>query len=110
MQRLVIVGGSLAGLHAAQAARAAGFDGSVTMIGAERHPPYDRLPLSKTLLVADTAVELPAFAEFGKLDVEPMFGAPATGLDVVTRNVSVGGSDVPYDALPTPLRPRSLVR
>lgn len=99
MQRLVIVGASLAGLHAAQAARAAGFDGSVTMIGAERHPPYDRLPLSKTLLVADTAMELPVFAEFGKLGVEPMFGAPATGLDVVTRNVSVGGSDVPYDAL-----------
>ena len=36
VQRLVVVGGSLAGLRAVEAARKAGFEGSITLIGADR--------------------------------------------------------------------------
>lgn len=99
VRRLVIVGASLAGLHAAQAARAAGFDGSLTLIGAEQHPPYDRLPLSKSLLVADAAIEMPGFHEFAELDAELIAGSPATALDLAGREVSVGAVHVSYDAL-----------
>jgi ferredoxin len=45
--RIVIVGASLAGLKAAEMLRREGFTGSLTMIGDERHEPYDRPPLSK---------------------------------------------------------------
>lgn len=44
---LVVVGASLAGLRAVEAARKAGFDGPITLIGAEEHLPYDRPPLSR---------------------------------------------------------------
>jgi NADPH-dependent 2,4-dienoyl-CoA reductase/sulfur reductase-like enzyme len=47
---VVVVGASLAGLRAAEALRHQGFDGRVTMVGAEPHLPYDRPPLSKELL------------------------------------------------------------
>ena len=52
VSRLVVVGASLAGLRAVEAARKAGFEGAITLIGAERHFPYDRPPLSKDFLDA----------------------------------------------------------
>jgi NADPH-dependent 2,4-dienoyl-CoA reductase/sulfur reductase-like enzyme len=52
VERLVVVGASLAGLRAVEAARKSGFEGGITLIGAERHLPYDRPPLSKEFLDA----------------------------------------------------------
>jgi 3-phenylpropionate/trans-cinnamate dioxygenase ferredoxin reductase component len=46
----LIVGASLGGAKAAEALRAAGFDGPVTLIGAESELPYERPPLSKGYL------------------------------------------------------------
>jgi hypothetical protein len=46
---LAIVGASLAGAKAAEAARDAGFDGRVLLIGDEPHTPYERPPLSKAV-------------------------------------------------------------
>ncbi len=46
VRRIVIVGASLAGLQAAEALRAEGFTGSLTLIGDEPKEPYDRPPLS----------------------------------------------------------------
>jgi 3-phenylpropionate/trans-cinnamate dioxygenase ferredoxin reductase subunit len=43
----VIVGASLAGAKAAEAVRAAGYDGRLVLIGDERERPYERPPLSK---------------------------------------------------------------
>ena len=57
MRRLVIVGASLAGLRAAQAARGAGFEGDLIVVGEERHPPYTRPPLSKELLAGEHEVD-----------------------------------------------------
>jgi NADPH-dependent 2,4-dienoyl-CoA reductase/sulfur reductase-like enzyme len=57
-----VVGGSLASLRAAQAARRAGFDGPLTMICGEQHLPYDRPPLSKDYLdAADHEPTTPTF-------------------------------------------------
>ena len=50
VSRLVIVGASLAGLRAAESARRTGWDGEITLVGAEEHLPYDRPPLSKAQL------------------------------------------------------------
>ena len=47
---LVIIGASLAGAKAAEAARAAGFDGRVVLVGDEPELPYERPPLSKAVL------------------------------------------------------------
>ncbi len=47
---IVIVGAGLAGAKAAETLRDQGFEGRVTLIGDERHRPYERPPLSKGYL------------------------------------------------------------
>jgi 3-phenylpropionate/trans-cinnamate dioxygenase ferredoxin reductase subunit len=47
---IVVVGGGLAGLRTVEELRSAGYDRSLTLIGAEARPPYDRPPLSKQLM------------------------------------------------------------
>jgi 3-phenylpropionate/trans-cinnamate dioxygenase ferredoxin reductase subunit len=54
---IVILGAGHAGGRAAEALRAAGFKGSVTVVGDENHPPYERPPLSKELLAGTFEVE-----------------------------------------------------
>ena len=50
MTAIVIVGASLAGAKTAEALREQGYDGPVTLIGAEPHLPYERPELSKGYL------------------------------------------------------------
>jgi NADPH-dependent 2,4-dienoyl-CoA reductase/sulfur reductase-like enzyme len=112
--RLVIVGASLAGLRAAEAAREAGHVGPITLVGAEVHLPYDRPPLSKAYLEAAEAPGVVFHEEEhlrSDLAVELVLGAPATGLDADERQVLVGARGIPYDALviATGSRPRMLV-
>ena len=45
-RRIVIVGGSMGGLRAAEQLRAAGWTETITVIGTETHLPYNRPPLS----------------------------------------------------------------
>ena len=51
--RIVLVGAGLAAQRCAEALRANGHDGPITMIGAEPHAPYDRPPLSKAILAGE---------------------------------------------------------
>ncbi|GGB30924.1 pyridine nucleotide-disulfide oxidoreductase [Flexivirga endophytica] len=103
LRRLVVVGASLAGLRAVEAARRAGFTGSITLIGAERSAPYDRPPLSKALLRADAPASVSPFHTEEhlrtELGVDLRCGAPATGLDIDHRRVLVGADRVDYDGL-----------
>ncbi|WP_434446980.1 NAD(P)/FAD-dependent oxidoreductase [Lentzea sp. E54] len=100
---LVVVGASLAGLRAVEAARKAGFAGRVTLIGDESHLPYDRPPLSKQLLAPAGPTDPVTFrtrAELvDELNVELLLGTPATGLDPDAQVVHAGGAEVAYDAL-----------
>lgn len=106
-QRLVVVGASLAGLRAVEAARKTGFGGEIVLIGAEEHLPYDRPPLSKAFLaVADEGgalAEAPFFRTEqtlrDELRVDVRLGAPATALDPEARTVTVGEEQIRYDAL-----------
>lgn len=108
MDRLVVVGASLAGLRAAQAARKAGFDGDLVMVGEERHLPYTRPPLSKELLAGEHTVDrvsLPC----DELGIDWRLGAPAEKLDRARRRVVLSdGEEVEYDrlVLATGSRPR----
>lgn len=53
LARVLVVGAGLAGLRAAEALRRRGYAGALTLLGAERHPPYDRPPLSKQVLAGE---------------------------------------------------------
>ena len=100
MRRVVIVGASLAGLRAAQAARAGGFDGDLVVVGEELHRPYTRPPLSKELLAGEHEAERVA-APVGHASTRSgAWACPATRLDRARRRVVLAdGDEVPYDRL-----------
>jgi 3-phenylpropionate/trans-cinnamate dioxygenase ferredoxin reductase subunit len=101
--RVVVVGASLAGHRAAAALRSLGYDGSLTVVGAEQHPPYDRFPLSKDYLAGRMSrrrLDLPDLARGSLPDVEWRFGAEATGLDLSTNTVRLDdGGSIGFDAV-----------
>jgi NADPH-dependent 2,4-dienoyl-CoA reductase/sulfur reductase-like enzyme len=99
---LVVVGASLAGLRAVEAARRSGFDGTVTLIGAEPHLPYDRPPLSKQFLTGEVAA--PRFFRSAQslrtgLGIDLRLGAAATTLHPDQRTVAVGDEEIGYTGL-----------
>ncbi|WP_203336972.1 NAD(P)/FAD-dependent oxidoreductase [Nocardioides limicola] len=99
--RLVVVGASLAGLRAVEAARRDGFTGEIVLVGDEPHLPYDRPPLSKAFLEDDSAPE-PTYqppSHFADLDVDLRLGTRATALDPVARLVATAGGEIRYDQL-----------
>ncbi len=102
-RRLIVVGGSLAGLRAVEAARKSGFTGEVVLVGEEHRLPYDRPQLSKTVLLGDPLTEVPSFRTAPRLHEDPSttvrLGVRATGLDTTERIVATTDGDLAYDAL-----------
>ena len=96
--RVVIVGAGMAGVQTAVALREKGYGGPVTLIGAEPHPPYDRPPLSKAVLLGQAAGS--AFdVDFEGLAVDLRLGLEVTGLRASARELDTAVGPVPYDIL-----------
>lgn len=101
--RVVIVGAGLAGGAAAQELRAQGFDGDVTVVGAELHPPYERPPLSKSYLRGESdrqgAYLLPE-ESWAALAVNVKRGVPVARIDRGGTSLELAdGSRLRYDKL-----------
>jgi NADPH-dependent 2,4-dienoyl-CoA reductase/sulfur reductase-like enzyme len=82
-EHVVVVGAGLGGLRTAQQLRSAGFQGRLSLVGAERHAPYDRPPLSKQLLNQSWDPQRIVLAELDALDdigVRTHLGLPAVAL------------------------------
>ena len=109
---VVIVGASMGGLRAAEALRNNGFEGQVTVIGAEVHAPYNRPPLSKEVLAKEVTHDAVAFKLRTQVeDVIWHLGDPATSVDLQTQVVTTNsGKAFDYDGLviASGLRPRVL--
>ncbi|SDY19348.1 NAD(P)/FAD-dependent oxidoreductase [Citreimonas salinaria] len=102
MADVVIVGGGQAASSAVARLRAKGFDGSITLIGDEPVPPYQRPPLSKTYLLGDMALDrlfLRPEAFYRDNAVTLKLGEPVTAIDTQARTVTAGGDTVPYGDL-----------
>ncbi len=97
MKRSVtVVGASLAGWSAAQALRREGFDGTVTLIGDERRPPYDRPPLSKQVLSGAWEAGRVILADANKLAdaaLDLRLGRRAVAFDLATRRLDLDDGD-----------------
>ncbi|MEU0373703.1 FAD-dependent oxidoreductase [Streptomyces sp. NPDC006283] len=90
MRTVTVVGASLAGLYAARALRAQGFDGRLVIVGEERHRPYDRPPLSKDFLtgrVDEAHLSLADAEEETELAAEWLLATRARGLDARGRTL-----------------------
>jgi 3-phenylpropionate/trans-cinnamate dioxygenase ferredoxin reductase subunit len=57
MTHVVVVGAGQAGASLVAKLRSLGFDGDITLIGAEKVPPYQRPPLSKAYLLGEMSEE-----------------------------------------------------
>ena len=99
----VIIGASLAGATAAATLRQDGFDGDVVLIGEERHPPYERPPLSKQYLRGEVPLETALVRPVRFYDdnrIDARFGVAATRVDPAGRTVDLTtGGSIQYDKL-----------
>ena len=102
VEKICVIGASLAGLRSAEALRREGFAGALTIIGAEEHLPYDRPPLSKEFLSGEFGEDrLPLrSAPYEELGVELLLGTRAQSLDIGSRRITLSsGQKVDYDGL-----------
>ena len=99
----LIVGASLAGAKAAEELRAQGFDGRVTLIGAEAERPYERPPLTKDYLRGESE-RAQAYVHpddfYAQQEIELATGTRVTAIDPGTSRVRLDdGRDLGYDRL-----------
>jgi NADPH-dependent 2,4-dienoyl-CoA reductase/sulfur reductase-like enzyme len=103
VRSILVVGGSLAGVSAAEELRAQGYDGELTLLGAEQHLPYTRPPLSKDALlegIDPTALQLRTEDWYAERGIELRLGTPAAGLNAAHRHLRLADdSTLNYDGL-----------
>ncbi len=102
MSGIVVVGAGQAGASLVAKLRALGYDGELTLIGAEPQPPYQRPPLSKAYLLGEmeeARLYLRPAAFYEDNNIVLRLGAPVTALDTEARTVVVGGDEVTYTQL-----------
>lgn len=101
--RFIILGGGLAGAGAALELRRLGFDGRLTLVGAEPHLPYNRPPLSKGFLRGEEPFQdalVAPRAEYERLGVHLLLGSRVVSLDPHRRRIWLeDGEELPYDRL-----------
>jgi len=111
---VVVVGASLAGWRAVETLRSEGFDGTISLVGEERHLPYDRPPLSKQVLAGTWPPEKAVLADKRRSSehrVHEVLGRRAVHLDAETRKLELDdGAVLEGDAIviATGARPRPL--
>jgi p-cumate 2,3-dioxygenase ferredoxin reductase subunit len=114
LENIVIAGAGHAGGRAAEALRARGFQGAITILGEEAHPPYERPQLSKAMLhSADAPVAYIKQAQdwTDVLNVRLETCAAVTDCDADRRTVTIAdGRSFAFDRLliATGTRPRRL--
>jgi 3-phenylpropionate/trans-cinnamate dioxygenase ferredoxin reductase subunit len=103
MGGMLIIGAGLAGLTAAETLRSEGFEGSITLIGNETYPPYQRPPLSKGFLAGETReaqlTMRPAETLAGK-NISMKLGTGVTAIDRGAMQVTLAdGATLSYEGL-----------
>ncbi|NMH97354.1 NAD(P)/FAD-dependent oxidoreductase [Pseudonocardia acidicola] len=92
----VIVGANLAGGRAAQTLRREGFGGRVVLVGAEPHPPYERPPLSKEVLLGTQSaddLQIADPASWAEHDIELRLGVRARRLLTAEQAIEIDGGE-----------------
>jgi len=114
MSHFVVIGGGQAAASLVARLRTDGFEGEITLIGAEPVPPYQRPPLSKAYLLGDMALER-LFLRPAEWYVDNRItlrtGTRAVAIDAAARRVTLQGDEhLSYDklALTTGSHPRML--
>ncbi|PCK87412.1 ferredoxin reductase [Rhizobium sophoriradicis] len=101
MAHFVILGAGECGARAAFALREKGFDGDITLIGAEPLHPYERPPLSKAGIADASNPKFVAAAEkYAESGIRLLTGLEARHFDTASRTVTLSdGMTLSYDKL-----------
>ncbi|MEM7724225.1 MAG: FAD/NAD(P)-binding oxidoreductase [Pseudomonadota bacterium] len=102
MEKIVVVGAGQAGASCVAKLRAEGFKGSITLIGEEPVPPYQRPPLSKGYLLGEMSLDrlfLRPESYYEEQDIDLRLSTRVEAIDRAAQTVRAGGVDIPYDAL-----------
>ena len=114
MSSVVVIGAGLAAAKVVEALREGDFDGSITLVGAEDHPPYERPGLSKDYLAGTKSADTLRVHEpqwYAAHDIEMRYADPATAIDRQAQRVTLAsGEELAYDwlVLATGAQPRLL--
>jgi 3-phenylpropionate/trans-cinnamate dioxygenase ferredoxin reductase component len=113
MSHIVVIGAGQAGSSLVAKLRKDGFDGQITLIGAEPVLPYQRPPLSKAYLLGDMTLErlfLRPESFYSDQNITMRLGNAVRAIDPVAKTVTVGDDVIAYDqlALTTGSEPRRL--
>ena len=103
MSKYVIIGGGLAGQRGADGIRKVDAEGSLTLVSAEPHMPYERPPLSKGYLAGEEGLDhvyLKDDAYYEENGIEVIKGTEAVKLDPAAKSVTLeGGQTLGYEKL-----------
>ncbi|GAB3281194.1 FAD-dependent oxidoreductase [Actinocorallia lasiicapitis] len=101
LESYVIAGAGLAGAKAAQTLREEGFEGTVLLVGSEPERPYERPPLSKSVLLGrepDDSVYVHEEIFYRDHDIQLLTGTTVLSVDRERRRTRLSdGSELRYD-------------
>ena len=102
MSHIVVIGAGQAGASLVAKLRNAGFDGEVTLIGAESAPPYQRPPLSKAYLLGEMELErlyLRPENFYADQNITLRLDTRVDAIDAAAKEVVIGDERIAYDQL-----------
>jgi 3-phenylpropionate/trans-cinnamate dioxygenase ferredoxin reductase subunit len=102
MSHVIVIGAGQAGSSSVVKLRNAGFDGDITLIGAEEAPPYQRPPLSKKYLLGEMDLErlyLRPLDFYAGMNITLRLGETVTGIDADAKTIAIGKDKLSYDHL-----------
>ncbi len=113
MSHFIVIGAGQAGASLVAKLRKDGFEGAITLIGAEDSLPYQRPPLSKAYLLGEMEKErlfLRPASFYADNNITLRLGQGVTAIDAAAKTVSIGDEILSYDqlALTTGSDPRRL--
>mgnify|MGYP003327258454 FL=1 len=102
-EHFLIIGSGQAAAQAVQTLRQEKFSGSITIVGEEAYPPYQRPPLSKKYLAGELSVErlyLKPISHYKNKDVTMRLGEKVTALEPEkSRVVLENGQTITFSRL-----------
>ncbi|WP_224824061.1 NAD(P)/FAD-dependent oxidoreductase [Cognatishimia sp. MH4019] len=102
MTHIAVIGAGQAGSSLVAKLRSEGFDGDITLIGAEPVPPYQRPPLSKKYLLGEMTLErlfLRPEQFYADQNITLRLGTPVSDIDARAKTITLGDEVIAYDQL-----------